>query len=87
MLRLRIADHAPKFVVCYGTGNNAKGRNYLEHWRRLAGVDLVFGEATVVGRTVLLLEPHPGTHGRTNERWLDIGSKLRTSVESLLKAP
>ena len=86
MLRLRIADHAPLFVVCYGAGNDTQGRSYLEHWRKLAGVDLVVGAAKVVGRTVFFLEQHPSAHGTTNEHWFGVGHKLRASVASITNA-
>ena len=82
MLRRRIAEHAPKFVVFYGLGTDpVYNKPYLDHWSTIAGRELVVDEPVVVGQTIYVAERHPVAHGTTNAHWVELGKRLRSIVD------
>jgi len=70
IIRERILQHKPKFVVMYGM------REKLS-WERIADRPFPRENILELGPTILALTPHPTSHGSTNEYWKGLGNRLR----------
>lgn len=78
LLRTRIAENRPKFVVFYGLGNDpVHGVPYLTHWSEIAQRPLADDEPVVVNGTAYVAERHPTAFGTTNAHWIELGRRLR----------
>lgn len=75
VLRTRIKQHEPTFVVCYGAGN-------CSDWEALAGGPFGPDGRRWMGRTVLVEAKHPvgGKPAEPASYWTDLGEELRRVV-------
>lgn len=79
-LRRRILLHEPRIVVVCG-------KDYLEEWEgitRAAFQDVALDDAkeSLLGKTRILLIPHPVSYGRSQKYWVSVGNYLRkTTIE------
>jgi hypothetical protein len=78
LLRARLKEHEPKFVVLYGLGDDpVRGVPYLEHWRAIAQYDLMVDEPVRLGTTVFVVQKHPTAHGTTTQHWAELAARVR----------
>jgi hypothetical protein len=71
----KIRAHNPKFVVMCGA-------NALKSWEEIAGVELKPDIVVKRGLTLFVYTTQPGTRGKTNSDWLELGRRLRLEFGS-----
>lgn len=70
-IRERILQYKPRFVIMYGMSERPD-------WERIAGQPFPREGVLKIETTVLVLTPHPVSHGSTNQYWMELGRRLRT---------
>ncbi len=84
VLRKRMEQHKPKFVVTYGLGNRGQFQQLVggpfdrERFRQL--------DWAGQGTTIAMLTPAPTAFGDTDEDWINFGFRLRQRCESVTNA-
>jgi hypothetical protein len=74
-LRQQIRVYKPKHVICYGLAYRPKWEELVG--QRLENTQLQDVSATKVDNTVVLLMPHPVSHGKTQDYWREVGKLLK----------
>lgn len=74
VIRRRILDHKPTFVVMYGLGNRS-------HWEAIMGKAFPPDNILKVGPTVFAFTKHPVSFGLPNSYWLQLAKKLRHKLQ------
>jgi hypothetical protein len=72
-IRARMLSNHPTFVVMYGLRDRAS-------WEELSGCRLICDDIAKSGSTMIALAPHPQSHGRRNDDWIELGKKLRSKL-------
>jgi len=73
--RRRIRLHQPKQVVCYGLTYRSKWEGLVEQTLEQSALEDVL--ETKVSNTLVLVMPHPVSHGRTQAYWSEVGKYLK----------
>jgi hypothetical protein len=77
VIRKRIEENVPKFVVMYGAAQNAA-------WREIAGRELAFGQVVEFNGTAFVMAAHPvSNQGVSNNYWSGLGVQIRKHVRHL----
>jgi len=70
VIREKIRDHKPKFVLMYGKGAKS-------YWEEIAESALSSENILKIGPTIVAFTPHPTSHGSSNTYWMELGQRLR----------
>jgi hypothetical protein len=84
LLRARVDEHRPRFVVMYGGGealDDAWSAIACDDGQECLNTKMMDGfpaKFTRRGQTAFVVARHPVSHGTTDRYWIDIGEELRS---------